>query len=398
MKKIKILIFGILLVLTLQSVFALGITPGRFTLNYPDDLDKVYSFKILNSENEHINVTIGGTGELSDYLMLEETSYEFASSEDSKELKFKLTLEDKDIELEPGEHKGKINVYEVSGYGDDVFGAKLGVSSEIVFFVPYPFKYLESRVEIIESHKNETTVFLIPMINRGIETIENISAVVEIYDNQGKRIDVVNSDSISLKSMMRGDLVIDWKADVPLGSYNAYVVVDYDNEKINFSKDFKVGKISLDIFDLFIEDFELGSIVEMNILVENHWPEQLKEVYANLVLYNESGKIVDITSAPYDIDALSQIRLPLYWDTTNISEGKYNGKLIVRYKEFSSERDLYVDVSKYGIGFELESGSFVFEKENKYIWMILIIIGIFIIILAIINKEIIKNNFKKVTK
>ena len=54
----KFLIIGILLVLTLQNVVALGVSPGRNTLNYPDEVSKTFSFNVLNSENKHFKVDI----------------------------------------------------------------------------------------------------------------------------------------------------------------------------------------------------------------------------------------------------------------------------------------------------------------------------------------------------
>ena len=65
MKKKIIFIIGILLVLTLQNIFALGVTPGRTTINYPDDLDRTFSFSVLNSENKDMQLFFGTSGDLS---------------------------------------------------------------------------------------------------------------------------------------------------------------------------------------------------------------------------------------------------------------------------------------------------------------------------------------------
>jgi len=387
-KTIKIIfIVGILLLASMQTLFALGITPGRTTIIYPGDASRVYSFTILNSEAKNINLSIQTSGELANAISLNQNNCLLKSNEDSKTLSYTFKLPEN---LSPGQHKGVITVVETGGE-DDSFGAKLGVSTEIVVFIPYPSKYIESDLDVFSNTDNNLTTFLIPLINHGTEKIENASATIDIYQKETK-IATITTNSISLDSMTRGEVSADWKANDSLGRYHANVILIYDNETTSFSKDFQVGEISLDVFDLFIEDFELGSIVKMDILVVNKWNDNLKEVYANLILSNETGKIVDISSAPINIDALSQIRIPLYWDTSGISEGKYNGKIIINYKEFSKERKLYVEISKYGIGFELESGEFVFEQKSNLLNAILLALLIFGVIVVVIYLIFIQKN------
>ncbi len=382
MKK-KIFVVGILLVLTLQFVFALGVTPGRTTINYPNDLNKTFSFKILNSENKDMQLSFDTSGDLGDYIILNEKSAEISEEKDSREFTYTLNVP---MNMNPGEHKGEIIISEKGD--EEIIGAKISVKTEIVFFIPYPYKYIESDVNVIESNKNETTTFLIPVINRGEEQIEELDAIVEIYDRDLK-IDEVNASLFSLESMQRRELNVDWMANVPLGMYTAKIILDYDDEKAIFTKNFKVGNISFGIFDIFAEDFELGNIVKLDVLVENQWSERLDEVYANLILYDEYGnKIADFKSPPEDIEAFEKIRIPLYWDTANVSKGEYHGSIVIHYKDFSSEKKVYVDISDYGIGIEIESGGFVLNEKPGLIKIFLIILILASVIFIILRKVI----------
>ena len=381
MKQKNILIIGILLVLTLQTIFALGVTPGRTTIKYPDDLNRVFSFSVLNSENKDIQLFFGTSGELGEYIILNENNVEIKKGEDSKEFTYTLNVP---LNMEPGDHRGEIIISEIGE--EEGFGAKIAVKTELVFFVPYPSKYIESAVDIIESDKNETTVFLIPVINRGEEKVENLDAIVEIY-KEGQKIDEIRTTSFSIESMERKELIANWVANVPIGTYTAKITLDYDGEQVIFNKGFKVGNLSFEIFDVFVEDFELGNIVKLDVLVENRWSERLKDVYADLILYDEIGvKIADVRSPPEDISPFEKIRLPLYWDTSNVSEGKYNGKIIINYKEFSSEKKIYIEASKYGIGIELESGEFILGEKPSLIKIFFIILILAIILFVIIRK------------
>jgi hypothetical protein len=375
----RILIFGILLVLTLSNVLALGVTPGKNTLIYPDELNGTFSFKVLNSENNDFGVSISVEGELKDYIQLSETSYQF-SSEDFKEIFYSLDIPDS---LSPGEHKAQIIVSEVKE-GESNFGGQVGVITSISIFVPYPYKYVESTLNVFEMD-NKTTL-VIPVINRGKEKIDSVSAVIDIYTG-GEKVDTISTSFIELESLERKELSVEWLPTFSLGAYQANVVLSYDDEQLNFVEDFEVGELSVDVFDLFVEDFELGNIVTLDVLVENKWSDPLKEVYANLVLNNQSGKVVDIKSAPEDIEARSKIRIPLYWDTAGVVEGKYEGQIIINYKDFSSAKDLKVEISQRGIGLELESGEFVLEERVSFVKTILIGLIIFGVILFILFKK-----------
>lgn len=385
MKKSKIQIIGILSVLIIflcSSVLALGVTPGMTTIKYPQDIGRTFQFSVLGSEGKSVDFRT--SGELANYIFLQKENYTFRNRESSQIFYYTINIP-ANYSI-PGEHRGEIIISESLTDSEVSFGAKMAVVSEVVFFIPYPYKYLESAVDITESDKNGTTVFLIPVVNKGSETINQVGAVVDIYKNE-ERIDSVKTDFISLPSMQRSEISANWQANVSIGNYKAKITIFYDDIVVSYWKDFKVGNLSLDIFDLFVEDFELGNIVTMDVLVENKWGEPLKEVYANLILSNDSGVVVDIKSAPYDINATSKIRIPLYWDTTGIQEGKYTGDIIINHKEFASKKKIYVDISNYGIGIELESGVFVLDNQSNTLKAILIGLLLFGIILLVLYKK-----------
>jgi len=383
MNKKIVLAIGILLVLTLQTVSALGVTPGRRTIEYPDDLDKTFNFRVLNPEHKDMQLFFGTSGELGEYIVLDENSVEIDKTEDSKDFTYTLNAP---LDLAPGKHIGEIIISEIGD--EEGIGAVIAVKTELVFFVPYPSKYIESTVDIIESDKNETTVFLIPIINRGEEELEDVNAIIEIY-KKGQKIDEIRTTSLSIDSMERKELIANWVANVPIGTYSAKITLDYDNEQIIFNKGFKVGTLSFEIFDVFVEDFELGNIVKLDILVENKWSERLKEVYADLILYDKNYKeVVSVRSPPKDVGPFEKTRIPLYWDTSNFITGEYKGKIIINYKEFSSERDIYVKISEYGIGIELESGEFVLGESPGFVKIFLIVLFLIVILFIILKKVI----------
>jgi hypothetical protein len=387
---------GILLVLTIlniSSILALGVTPGRNTLSYSSDLeDNEFSFTVLNTEEETIHLSFSTEGDLKDGIILHQDSAKMLPYEESKKFTYSLDIDENS--LKSGENKGQITIRQLPD-DDELasFSALPAVSTEIVVLVPYPGKYVESNIRILEAGKNETTEFLIPVINRGVESIDLIKADINISFNEDE-IDFIETNAVNLETMQRKDLSAEWLANVPMGVYLATIDLIYDDEIATYYKSFKVGEIDIGIFDIFADDFELGNIVKLSVLVENMWAEDLKEVYANLILYDGMmNKIVDVKSAPYDVPALDSLRIPIHWDTSGIEKGKYKGKIRIVSKEYSTERYLKVEITDTGIGLELESGGFVFEKETDYFWLWITILGI--LIAGIIIAIIIFKNFPK---
>jgi len=127
----KLIALAFILVITLQTVFAFGITPGRTTITY-DHLDRQFFFTVINSESEDINLEFSVTGELADYIVLDETKS--SMNADEKYKLFRFTLDVDDEFASPGLYKGKINVKRLSEK-EQGFGVGLSVNSQVVLKV-----------------------------------------------------------------------------------------------------------------------------------------------------------------------------------------------------------------------------------------------------------------------
>ncbi len=375
-KSFAVLVIGcLILILFIQSIFALGVVPGKRTYGI-EDVGKEFSFTVLNSEEKDMNVEFSVNGYLKDIIELNKKEVHFSSSEKSKTFTYRLKRTPA-IYMRPGENVGRIVIREIAEDEEVTpFSALPGVSTEISIFRLHPNKYLDSRVEILEAGENEVTEFSMPVINRGEEGINSLEADIKI-SKEDVSIDNVKSEEISLESLERKDLSAEWVANVPEGVYKATIDFIYDDEIATYYRNFKVGDVEMNVSEIFVEDFELGSIVTLNVLVENSWNEELKEVYANLVLYDKSNKkVVDVNSAPYDIPASEKEMVKIYWDTSDIKEGVYNGFIKIITKESVSKQGLKVIITSDGISLELESNEFILggSKQDVIIWVIIILL------------------------
>jgi len=375
-----IMIIPILFLLIMPLISSLGISPGRTTLNFEDSLEREVSVSVINTENKDMEVTLYAKGELKDKVELKEDKLFFSENEKEKTFSYNLKFP-KDFELTPGLHTAEIVALEVpEGAGEEgaVIGATVAVISQLYVHVPYPGKYIDCSLDILE--EEETVSFYIPITNRGKQNINSIESSIEIYSGTEvvKKIEI---DPISLESGRREELIAKWQ-DAEFGDYNAKLTLNYDgNEKI-IEKNFKVGTLKLEIEVITVDDFTLGEIAKFNFLVKNNWPEEIKDVSVQMIVYAEEGNILaDFKSVDYDIPAKSRTNIIAYWDTKKIEKGLYDSKVILIYEGEEYERNVKIKVNENSIevlgltGYVIEEGGEEFNLVN----LLLIIVGLLII-------------------
>ncbi|MFH1151649.1 MAG: hypothetical protein V1788_00825 [Nanoarchaeota archaeon] len=394
-------IFGILFgILIMQSILAIGITPARTTINFEQGLSKEVSFSILNSEKKDMSVVFTVRGDLAEYITLNQAYAEFSSSEESKSFTYLITLPQSS--LSSGKHEAEIVALEVP---KDVkekgtfVGATLAVVTQLHVYVPYPDKYVDAEVNVIES--GGQTIFFIPVTSRGKLDIVEIKATIDIYSGDEQKIATIDSNTDSLLSLERKELVAKWDASVNPGRYKAVVTVRYDNEVTTVLKGFNIGEMFLELQEIIVKDFQLGGIAKINALVENKWSSLLKDVYLNILIYNNEGEtMADFKSPNYEIPSLSKLEMVAYWDTAGVREGTYDGKIILKYGEKATERNVQIKITNSNIEFIGLTGLVVVKggggfNLNKLLVAVVILLVIFNFIWFVIVKRIMKKRENK---
>jgi len=396
-KKFLLTVLIILLfVISISLVSAIGITPGRTTVNFEPSLSREVSFSVINSENQEMSIVFAVQGELADYITLGQTYADFSSDEESKSFTYTINLPQKFEK--PGKYEAEIMALQMpKGIKDQgaTVGATVAVVTQLYVYVPYPNKYAEAEVNVVESGDN--TIFLIPVINRGKLDIVEAKVTIDIYSGREEKVATIESNSDSLLSLERKELVAEWERDVNPGRYKAVVTLRYDNEIATILKEFNVGEMFLEVLEVNVKDFELGEIAKFNALVENKWSSDLTEVYLNILVYNDEGEVMaDFKSPTYDIPGLTKSEMVAYWDTGGVHKGTYDGKLILKYGEKSTDRNIQMKISDTSIevvgltGHVIVRGGGTFNLQN-----ILIIVVIFLVIANIIWFVLIKRIMKR---
>lgn len=380
----KIILIFLILFNSLSFASALGITPARTTLDFEPGLHKEISYSILNSEGKDMGVVIFVRGNLENSVTLLKTYEDFLASEDSKSFKYIIDLPG---DLPPGLHQAEIVAMEVPKNYDDsgvIVGATVAVITQLHVYVPYPGKYLELDSQILNAYEDGTVLFLISATNRGEVDVVDGKAIVDIYNSNGEKVAVAESESREIKNGERVELLAKWSGNVSVGDYNAKIAVVYDGEIATSEKEFNIGKRYLEIQKIEVNDFKLGGIAKFNVLVENKWTDNVDGAYLNLLIYNNEDKVMaDIKSQTYDIASSSKENMIAYWDTAGVKKGTYRGKLSLNYGEGSFDREVSVRVSDEEILVMGISGEVIVERIKGSNFQKFLIIAV--VILAVLN-------------
>jgi len=369
---IKIMIVMFLLIITVQNVYALGVSPAREVINFEPGLHKEVTFRILNSQNRDMDAVISVGGELSEYVIFDTNKVSFTSNESVKPFTFRVELPQK-IE-KPGNNDVNIVITEVpksTKKGTTMIEARMAVVSQLRIKVPYPGKYAEG--ELYVSSRDDDVIITIPLTNFGTEKVI-VKANIKIFDDK-RKLTEIDTDSIEIKTGDVNKITSHWNAP-SMGSYKVLVEVDY-GKVIELEKDFSVGDVFINVSDVLLGKFELGEVVELDITLENEWNELVEKVYADVLVRNKEGDIIDkFKTTSEDIRALSKGTLKGYWDTADISPDVYEFVVKLNYNGKTSEKIVMVDIEA-----ELRSMPIEFLRLN----IMVIVIAIFIVILLIVG-------------
>ena len=141
--------------------------------------------------------------------------------------------------------------------------------------VPYPSKYIESRLVVDKDDKDEKRVrFVMPMFNYGKENIENARAFLKIFDNENNIIKELETRGTSIEIGSQAKLSAGWKAE-SVGAYYATADIDYDSNSLGLKESFILGLPFVNITEIIVNNFNLGDIAKFDIYLKSDWNDKV---------------------------------------------------------------------------------------------------------------------------
>src|SRR3989344_956941 len=86
----------VLFILLIANASALGITPGRVTINFKPGMETEIPFSVINNEHKSMEVAlmVSMKSEMNSVITLQQNKLVFKSEEERKEVKYKVKLPD----------------------------------------------------------------------------------------------------------------------------------------------------------------------------------------------------------------------------------------------------------------------------------------------------------------
>ncbi len=394
---LSIIIIVILFITVSSSASALGVTPARTTVGFEPGLERTVKFTVVNSEYKDMRLKIFVRGDLNESISVDEDEFELPANVESKEMEYTFTLPDS---LGPGPHTADIIIYEIpegAPASEAYVGASVAVITQLIVNVPYPGKYAQAQLNVINAQQNGQATFIIPMISLGDEDINNAHAIISIYDQSGDKIDQFQTESISLPAGGRGELVSKWYANVPLGRYLAKAHVIYSGGVIDLEKEFAVGNETLELKQVRVQNFQLGGIAKFEMLIENKWSEPIIGAYAQTQVFDQQKDIIaDFKSPTYDIPPLSNSTFVSYWDTAGVEEGTYDTSVYMRYGSKFSQQNIQLRITEdeivaLGLGFVISENT----RGGSNLVSVLVVVIVVLVLMNILWFMVLRKKLKK---
>jgi len=334
MKKHPIIWITAILLLA-ASVTALGIRPAKTTVNFEPDLEKNYTFSIVNNEEKDLSLYLSAEGVLRDYISLPQETINISALEPLKEVAFSLDLPGA---LVPGSNLGKITITEKPGEISPI-SANLQLAHKVYVIAPYPEKYVDVDISLrIREAKSD---ILTEIRNSGTRNISRLSALIRVLDN-GKIIGKLETEPISLETTKTKQYYLTLNRTLmPNGEYDVYAQIFYDSEEMETSKKILVGEPEIEIINLnkyFLEN----EVNEFKIQLKNNWNKEIRDIYADILVQKDSQEIYSSKTVSFDLKGRETDVLQTYLDLTSLSAGEADLSITLNYKNKKQEHDYLI--------------------------------------------------------
>ena len=318
MKRGVFLIF--LLIIFASSVSALGISPASKDFDFLPGKEIVVHYTILSDDPE-MKIELTLDGDLKEFATL---SKNFTQGTEGVVLTINLPNQ---IDG-PGLHAVSLTASEPQPTGGATIGTRISISSEIRVRVPYPGKYIEAKLDILDGDVDEEIPIELNLINRGSEETA-VQSRIDFY-SLGKLVRTMPFSVVLIKSADRYVVkdVLNTNGFEP-GDYFAEAIIDY-GEKTKVNDSFRVGSLFVNITN-FTTKLPRGGIQRFYVDIESRWNKELKGVFADINISNSSSSIM-IRTPPVDLEKWQKERLEGYLDTSAM-KGNYDSEIFVKYAD-----------------------------------------------------------------
>lgn len=392
----RIFLFFLLLLLPFSSGLKISGEKVKYVLDFEPNLSIENDFFVTNAEgytsNYEFEVRRISGADLREYFTVTPARMENVPDGDSRPFKVNLDLP-KFIDT-PGESEAWVKVNVVPIEGTSGIAAFPSLVIRYIVFVLYPNKYVEWGFGIPNMNVNESKDIEINLNNLGVPEIYTIKGNVTIINAQGDVIKKINSfNAVNLKSRETKKLSSEFSSfGLPSGNYKAFATLNWDDNSSSREIDFKIGRKDVKVHN-FTRKFEIDSINKMYIDVESNWNSEIKNLYADISVFDDGQVRKKFKSLNSDLKAFEAKKIEAYFDTNELEKKEYNVLVELKYENEASSLEGTVLVD------ENVNAEVVEEIPSKFDVSLAItplnIMILLLVVFLIINMVLMLKSFKK---
>jgi hypothetical protein len=369
------LLVNFLLSLSLAS--SLGVSPADSSIYFKPNTTIELDFNIINSESNSFEATLGGYGEIKDLMFFENSSLQI-KGEDYR-IPFKLILK-LPSEMEPGIHRGLIKItplFEAENQG--TVAAYISPQIPVVIKVPYPSKYADVSLVVLEIDEGTPLPLYVKFDNLGSEDILRAGANIELYDYEGKLIITSSTPEISVIKSSVGTTRAEPGPVLKKGLYRAAVKAYYDEFNKTLEANLSVGEPVIRIKELLTKELSPNGINKVAFKVYNEWNTELS-ITGFLRIDEKENEI-----ARFNLGKEEGKEITGFIDTAGLEPGDHVLSISLNYEGQSTTEMFPVTISEKAA-----------KPEKLFTTPVIIILAILIfVIIALVSVLIIKKKKKE---
>ncbi|PIN68897.1 hypothetical protein COV93_07650 [Candidatus Woesearchaeota archaeon CG11_big_fil_rev_8_21_14_0_20_43_8] len=411
MRLARYIMVTLMLLSLVTIVHALSVAPALKMIDYNSGAEESVRLRILNKEAKDFKVLIYTKGDLGKYIKFDESIVEIKSDEPEKRLFYTVSMP---TELKPGTNEGEIVILELpegdqtvvvkddgevvvtSGKQTSTVSAQNGVISKVQVKVPYPGKFVQSRLDIRGGRPGEPIEFVLPTYSLGSETIDKVYADIEILSPTNERIDEVKTQTVSLPPHKDVNLRAIWKDYPNTGAYLAVAHLVFDDNTVEYKGVFIVGDPMIEVKNISVNEFNLGGVAKIDLTLLGKWNQIIPGVYVDMTVFDslEETKVGEFKTASSDVKPYVPEIIRAYWDTFGLSEGSYVMQLDLNYgdKQETVKFDLYVAANDIQTKFDstgqaISGKSGFLTRDTTLVILVIVLIGANIYLVVFVMKR-----------
>ncbi|HLD02786.1 MAG TPA: hypothetical protein VJC07_03755 [Candidatus Nanoarchaeia archaeon] len=338
MKKGVLLLF--FLVALSLDVYAIGISPSIELLDFKPDFTYERVLSISNPYEFSSDVYLSLSGDLANYSELKD---EHLVLEPFSSKQFNVLIHLPSNMPKPGGYGLIVGAYEKPRIQRVGISGFARVNARIEVHVPYPGKYIETKIIAKDVSAGETAPIYLTVINKGKQELSNIKGRIEISYEESKKVMDIPLDSFGLQLNEQKEIRESFSTGKnPPGTYSAVAILDYDNIVSTASTNFGVGTLEAKLIN-HTDRLELNKINKFTLTVENKWNKPISGLYAEISLLKNGAKF---KTPPVDLLPWEQKEISTYLDTNGYLAGDYDAQVDLYYEGKKTTSSITISIFK----------------------------------------------------